>query len=288
MAKKPAVLVAGEKGILMSYKVKLNTFEGPFDLLVYLIENAKMSIYDIQVSEITSQYLAYMEEMKEMNVNLSTEFIVLAAELIEIKSKMLLPRTNPDDIYAMEEDPRSDLVERLLEYKRFKKGAEILEKQAQKTANIFEKPKEDITEYLDAPDEYLSLDIKQFANAFDLFIRKKQRIEEVKRRYTRIERQRETAEAKMSSIRRAFKRLGKKTVLFKELIQKKGDRYDTALTFSSLLELIKQREVAAEQKHNFGDIEIKELAPANELEAAKELEAEKEFGIEKEEAANDK
>lgn len=275
----------------MSYKVKLNTFEGPFDLLVYLIENAKMSIYDIQVSEITSQYLAYMEEMKEMNVNLSTEFIVLAAELIEIKSKMLLPRTNPDDIYAMEEDPRSDLVERLLEYKRFKKAAEILEMQAQRNANIFEKPQEDITAYLDAPDEYLSLDIKQFANAFDLFIRKKQRVEEVRRRYTRIERQRETAEAKMSSIRRAFKRLGKKTVLFRELIQKKEDKYDIVLTFSSLLELVKQRDVYAEQKHNFGDIEIKEASgkkEAKDIEDVKEAKEIENLKEEKEEAANGK
>ncbi|MCQ2551610.1 MAG: segregation/condensation protein A [Clostridia bacterium] len=242
----------------MGYKVKLNTFEGPFDLLVYLIENAKMNIYDIQVSEITSQYLAYMDKMQEMNVNLSTEFIVLAAELIEIKSKMLLPRTNPDDIYAVEEDPRSDLVERLLEYKRFKKGAAILEDQAEITSNIFEKPQEDISQYLENPDELINLDIKQFANAFNLFIRKKQRIEEVRKRYTRIERQRETAEARMKHIKSSFKRLGKKTVLFKELVPKKDDRYDVVLTFASLLELIKERDVVASQKRNFADIEVSE------------------------------
>lgn len=247
----------------MGYKVKLNTFEGPFDLLVYLIENAQMNIYDIQVSEITSQYLAYMDKMQEMNVNLSTEFIVLAAELIEIKSKMLLPRTNPDDIYATEEDPRSDLVERLLEYKRFKKGAEILDELNQRMANIFEKPQEDISVYLESPDEIIDLDIKQFANAFDLFLRKKQRIEEVKKRYQRIERQRETVEARMSHIKNAFKSFGKKTLLFKELIPKKDEKgqgnYEVVLTFSSLLELIKQRDVDAKQKYNFGDIEVTKL-----------------------------
>lgn len=243
----------------MSYKVKLNTFEGPFDLLVYLIENAQMSIYDIQISEITSQYLAYMEQMKEMDVNISTEFIVLAAELIEIKSKMLLPRINPDDIYATEEDPRSDLVERLLEYKKFKKCAKILEEQEERMQNVFEKPQEDISQYTDEPDEYLSLDIKQFANAFDLFLKKKQKIEEVRRHYTRIERQKETVEARITHIRNSFKNFGKKTLLFKELIPKKDDLYDVVLTFSSLLEMIKERDVDASQKKNFGDIEVTQI-----------------------------
>ena len=230
------------------YKVKLDTFEGPFDLLVYLIENAQMSIYDIQVSEITSQYLAYMEKMKEMNVNISTEFIVLAAELIEIKSKMLLPRANPDDIYATEEDPRSDLVERLLEYKRFKKGAAILDEQNQRMANVFEKPQEDISVYLDSPDEILDLDIKQFANAFDLFLRKKQRIEEVKRHYQRVERQRETVENRMVHIKNVFKNIGKKTLLFKELVPKKDKEkemkkasdssLDNRITLSLLIKLL--------------------------------------------------
>ena len=76
----------------MSYKVRLAMFEGPFDLLVYLIENAQMSIYDIQISEITGQYLEYIRSMQEHNINISTEFMVLAAELVEIKSKMMLPR----------------------------------------------------------------------------------------------------------------------------------------------------------------------------------------------------
>lgn len=243
----------------MSYKVKLNTFEGPFDLLVYLIENAQMSIYDIQISEITSQYLEYMEQMKEMDVTLSTDFIVLAAELIEIKSKMLLPRINPDDIYATEEDPRSDLVERLLEYKKFKKAAGILLEQEERMQNIFAKPQEDISQYTDAPDEYLSLDVKQFANAFDLFLKKKQKIEEVRRHYTRIERQKETVEARISHIRNAFRNFGRKTLSFKELIPKKDDPYDVVLTFSSLLEMIKERDVDAEQKTNFGDIEVTQI-----------------------------
>ena len=98
----------------MSYKVRLQSFEGPFDLLVYLIENAQMSIYDIRISEITRQYLAYIEDMKAMDFNVATEFMVLAATLIDIKSKMILPRATVEGEVLLEEDPRIELVERLL------------------------------------------------------------------------------------------------------------------------------------------------------------------------------
>lgn len=163
----------------MSYKVKLQTFEGPFDLLVYLIENAQMSIYDIEIKSITSQYLEYVKEMENMDVAVATEFMVLASSLIEIKSKMILPRISKSGDSVIEEDPRTELVSRLIEYKKFKRAAEVLRQQEETASDIFEKPKEDISEYLDNPDEYLSLDLKQFASAFSSFLEKKQRIEEV-------------------------------------------------------------------------------------------------------------
>lgn len=242
----------------MSYKVKLNSFEGPFDLLVYLIENAEMDIYDIKISEITEQYMAYVNMIKEVNVAVFSEFMVLAAELIAIKSKMLLPRTDLDEGYVIEEDPRSDLVERILEYKKFKRASEFLAKQEEMMQNIYDKPQEDVSEYVNAEDEYLSLDIAQFVRAFENFLRKKERIEEVKRRYTRVKRQRETIEAKIKYIKNAFKRLKKKTLLFKELIVDSKNKYDIILTFSSLLELAKEKNVDLEQKKLYGDIKITE------------------------------
>ena len=100
----------------MGYRVKLNVFEGPFDLLVYLIEHAQMSIYDIRISEITSQYLSYVEDMRKADVNVSSEFMVLAAALLEIKSRMLLPRKTEDSGSGqVSEDPRTELVEKLVE-----------------------------------------------------------------------------------------------------------------------------------------------------------------------------
>ena len=162
----------------MSYKIKLDIFEGPFDLLVYLIENAKMSIYDIHISEITSQYIAYVERMQALDINVATEFMVLAAALIEIKSKMLLPRMKPDGDGTLEEDPRTELVQRLLEYKKYKSAAGLLEQQEDQGRRIFDKPKEDLASYTREPDEYLNLDLNQFVKAFHIFLGKKKKLDE--------------------------------------------------------------------------------------------------------------
>jgi segregation and condensation protein A len=238
------------------YKVKLKSFEGPFDLLVYLIENAEMSIYDIKISEITTQYLAYIKEMEDQDVTLASEFMVLAAQLIEIKSKMILPRVSEEGEELIGEDPRTELVERLLEYKRFKELSQMLEAREERNLNIFEKPQEDISEYLENPDEYLSLDIKEFASAFRLFIQKKQRVEAVRKHYTRIERERASMEKRISYILQAVRAKIGKVFSFKDFVKDKKDRYDVVVTFMSLLEMAKARAVKVEQHSTYGDIEV--------------------------------
>jgi len=240
----------------MGYKVKLNQFEGPFDLLVYLIENAEMSIYDIRISEITKQYLEYMDEMKKLDVPVAAEFMVLAAALIEIKSKMLLPRVSPDEEGIITEDPRSELVEKLLEYKQFKNIAEMLEMREEAGLRILEKPQEDLAEYTGEADEYLTLDLKQFVAAFEQFLHKKKKVEEIRKHHIRTEKQRVTAEARMSDISHFFKASPEKTADFRELVQHKDDKYDVALTFSSVLELMKERYLWAEQSYLYGEITI--------------------------------
>ena len=240
----------------MSYKVKLQSFEGPFDLLVYLIENAEMSIYDIRISEITNQYLEYIRAMEENDINVATEFMVLASTLIEIKSKMILPRMSVEGQVLEEEDPRADLVERILEYKRFKKAAEILQERQERSQHIFEKPQEDISEYLENPDEYLSLDLKQFASAFSLFIQKKQKVEAVRKHYTRIERERSTMEGRIRMILGTVRRKIGQIFSFRELVPNKDDRYDVVVTFMSLLEMAKERVIRIDQKSLYGDIEV--------------------------------
>ena len=241
----------------MSYKVKLQTFEGPFDLLVYLIENAQMSIYDIKISEITSQYLAYIQTMQETDVYVASEFMVLASALIEIKSKMILPRmVDAGDGGVVEEDPRTELVQRLLEYKRFKQAAEILAEQEERCSHIYEKPQEDISAYLEEPDEYLRLDLAQFAQAFNLFIQKKQKVDSVRKHYTRIERERARMEERISYIAGVLKKSIGQFFSFKEFIHNKKDRYDVVVTFVSLLEMAKNRIVHVEQSSTYGDIQV--------------------------------
>ncbi|MEG0830328.1 MAG: segregation/condensation protein A [Anaerovoracaceae bacterium] len=241
----------------MGYKVKLNIFEGPFDLLVYLIENAQMSIYDIQISKIIKQYLEYMGQMKEMDVSVASEFMVLATALMEIKSKMLLPGGPIDGDDGLLEDPRTELVERLLEYKRFKMLSQLFADREEAGLSILTKPQEDISIYTNEPDEYLSLDIGQFVKAFDLFLGKKKKMEEIQKHHRRTEKQRVTTETRIEDIRQFFVNYPKEEVNFRKLVKKNEDKYDVALTFSSLLEMMKTKAVEAEQEYTYGDILVK-------------------------------
>jgi len=260
----------------LSYKVKIQSFEGPFDLLVYLIEKAEMSIYDIRISEITGEYLEYISTMKEMNVEVSSEFLVLAAELLNIKTRMMLPKPEPEGPEVVPEDPRTPLIERILAYKLCKQQSRILKEQAERMEDVFEKPQEDISVYLDNPDEYLSLGLADFARAFGQFITRKQRIEETRKRYTRLERERETMESRMRFIRDAFVRAldagGITEKSFRELIPTRSmpeepdgegsgrgsyTKYDTIVSFASLLQMMRDRYLDAEQKETYGDIIVK-------------------------------
>lgn len=240
----------------MSYKVRLAMFEGPFDLLVYLIENLQMNIYDIQISEITGQYLEYIRNMQKHNINVSTEFMVLAAELIEIKSKMMLPKTTEENEALELEDPRSRLAYRLMASKECKKRSEMLSIRQDIMAGIFEKPQEDISVYLDNPDEYLSLGIEDFARAFTAFLQRKQRLEETRRHYSSIERDKVTTEERMNFIRGRFRKAfrgGMKELNFNELVAKK-DRYDAAISFVSVLQMMREGYLDANQQDTYGEI----------------------------------
>ncbi|MDR0570168.1 MAG: segregation/condensation protein A [Clostridiales Family XIII bacterium] len=238
----------------MTYKVRLEVFEGPFDLLVYLIESAEMNIYDIQISEITRQYLEYMAEISSRNLESSGEFMVLAAVLIELKSRMLLPRVRPDG--GVEEDPRKELVQKILEYKKFKRAAALLQEQEEWAMLVFEKPQEDLQPFTGEPDVYLKMDIGQFVHAFRMFLSRQERIEEVRRRYERVERQRATTEQKIDHIKGVFAARRAKRLKFGELLEDGADRYDKALTFVALLEMVRNRTASVWQGRSFSEIVV--------------------------------
>ena len=241
------------------YKVRIDKFEGPFDLLIYLLENARMDIYDIKVAEITEQYIGYLKEMEERGAEVDTEFIVLAAVLIRLKSRMLLPRMNQAGELEIIEDPRQELAGRLLDYMRTKRAAEMLQAAEEYNLAIHEKPAEDMSAYLENPDEILKASDEQLVNAFILFLTRKKRVEDVSRRYQRVRRRKDTIEARIKDmtdlLEKKFKD-GDGKVLFTELLPEEPDRYDITLSFMSLLSMIKNQNYDAEQAENFGEIKV--------------------------------
>jgi segregation and condensation protein A len=242
----------------MSYKIRLNIFEGPFDLLVYLIERAEMSIYDIQISVITRQYLDHIRMMEENDVAGTSEFMVLAATLIDIKSKMLLPRINEDGTES--EDPRKNLSQKLIEYVRFKKAAAALEEQRETARLKLQKPQEDLLLYTGEPDIYLRMEMEPFIQAFRSFIHRKVKGEELLRIKRNVERERLSFEKKVSFIDSLLKtaRKAKQAFLkFSDLLSKEKSRADYVVTLVALLDMANTGALRIKQKSSFGEIEIK-------------------------------
>ena len=215
----------------MSYKVRLDIFEGPFDLLVYLIERSGLSIYDVNISEITDQYMRYVDEIKMIDPAAAAEFMVLAATLIQIKSKMLLPPEKPKAAALPGADPR------------------IKEEDA---ARIFTKPREDMSQYV--PCEELELDTDSFINAFKAFLEKRRRMDEVRRRYERVDRDRMSMEVKSERIKQKIRSAA--NMSFAQLLEDAGDTYDIVLTFVTVLEMLKSGMITVAQDAVFGDITI--------------------------------
>lgn len=241
------------------YRIKLDVFEGPFDLLVYLIESSQMDICDIQIAEITMQYVDYIKHMQALNVEIAQEFMVMAATLLQIKSGMLLPQVE-DELQVQEyEDPKKELVEKLIEYKRFKEAAAMLARKEENMLGVFTKPGEDLQKYAGEEDEYLKLGIKEFLDTFKQFLDKSRRVEEVKRRYTRLERARLTVEMKIEEIFKFFRQRLFKPVFFSELVANSAGASDKVLTFSSILQIMKNGGIKAEQEYNFADIKLSML-----------------------------
>ncbi len=238
----------------MSYKVKLDIFEGPFDLLVYLIEREGVDIYEVNISEITDQYIGYVSAIEEVDPETAAEFMVLAATLLQIKSRMLLPLPGGTDVGEEQEDPRQELAERLQEYRRFREAARQLRLREEEASRIFSKPAEDLSEYLDNPVESLNVSIDAFIRSFRQFLEKRRRIEDVKKRYQRVARERMTMEAKSEFVISRLQKSGK--AMFSELVSDFGDIYDVVLTFVTLLEMMAQGALTVHQEHQFGDIEI--------------------------------
>lgn len=236
------------------YKVKLEVFEGPLDLLLHLIKENEIDIYDIPIALITQQYLEYLDLMKELNIEVAGEFLVMAATLIHIKSKMLLPPSEEETEEEKLEDPRAELVQRLLEYKKFKEAAEALALREIEWRDAFSRQPLN-PERLIGEEEPLLLDL----NLFDLLSALRKVLERVPdKAIYEVTREELSLKDRISMILDTIQ--GKESITFDELFSGDVTKAEVIVTFLALLEIIRLRLVRIFQAENFGIIRISRIA----------------------------
>ena len=231
------------------YKVQLDVFEGPLDLLLYLIKRDEIDIHDIPIERITTQYMQYLDLMRMLDLNFAGEFLVMAASLMMIKSRMLLPVEDREDLDEEEDDPRWDLVRQLVEYKKFKDAASHLEDLERLQENVFAREGEGI-ELGPEPEQSL-----QDVSIFDLISAFNTALSRVKKDELReIFSDRYTVAEKIDELMEGLRT--KKELSFSALVGSMRSRYEMVCTFLAILELIRLKQVRATQREHFGDILI--------------------------------
>ena len=224
-------------------KIRLDIFEGPLDLLLYLIKKEHLNIYDIPITAVVDQYLQFLELMKFLDINIASEYMVMSATLINIKSKTLLPKVvEPEE---PEQDPRDELVKRLLEYEKFKEAAEYLK----------EKERDRLKYIARSSSDTENKEVFLEASIFDLISAFKSALSEVPRDiFFEIIKDEFTVEQKIHDLLHLF--LMKETVLLLELFSSAKSKLEVVVIFLAILELIRLREIVAVQKELFGSIAL--------------------------------
>ena len=236
----------------MNYDFKINEFEGPLDLLLHLIKINEMNIMDIQIEEITKQYVDYLKSQEKLNIEIASEYLVMASELMEIKSKMLLPNEKMDE-EEEEIDPREELIQSLLEYEAYKKLSQVLEEKNENRSYIYTKLPENINNYVEDIDITNEGEIEDLINAFKLFLDRKSKSKPLKTRVTVKE---ISVSSRCLEIRSVLKK--KKKVSFFDLFSIDSKEYIVA-TFLAILEMCKNKELKIKQDNNFEDIIVESV-----------------------------
>lgn len=237
-----------EPDTLNNFHFKLPVFEGPLDLLLHLIKENKIDIYDIPIIDITQQYIKYLDLMKELNLEIAGEFLVMAATLIHIKSKMLLP-PDEEENKTPEEDPRTELVQRLLEYQAYKESSNFLRKQEDVWKNIFQKNMPDRDAFALEPEPLLFE-----ANVFDLITAFKKLLEKTPAQAIEITRETLTVSDRINFIMEQIE--NEDGIRFEDLFTEDYSRVTLIVTFLALLEIIRLGLVKTYQEKMFGAIWI--------------------------------
>lgn len=245
----------------MGIPVRLEVFEGPLDLLLYLIDKNKLDIYDIPIVLITEQYMEYIKNMQTGDMDIMSEFLVMAATLVCIKSKMLLPK---DENKEEEEDPRQELVERLLEYKMYKyMSYELKDRQLDAQRVLFKEPSipdeiKDYKEEVNIEELMADVTLAKLQQIFQSVMKKQvEKLDPIRSEFGKIEKEEITLSDRMIYIQQFAVRKGKKGVFsFRDLLESQSTKVETIVTFLGILELMKIGIIQIEQEMLFDDISI--------------------------------
>ena len=251
----------------MAIPLKLQVFEGPMDLLMHLIEKNKIDIYDIPIVTITDQYLEYVRRMEHDDMNVTSEFLVMAATLLDIKSRMLLPREENEE--GEEEDPRDELVRRLLEYKMYKYMSEELKEKNRHAGFSYFRPQdlpEEVRSYV-PPLNYEELigdrTAQSLENVFkEVLKRKKSRVDPIRSGFGKIQKEEISVADKELYIRAYL--AGHPHADFREMLELEDSKEEIIVTFLVVLELMKNQKIRITQEEAFGKILIDLIDPAEE------------------------
>ena len=234
-----------------AYKIQIPMYEGPLDLLLDLIRQQKMSIHDIRISEITAQYLDYLRKLEELDVDVSAEFIYMAATLIYIKSKMLLP---PDLLASEEEqaaDPRAELVQRLVEHEKFKNAAQLLYQKQQIEENVWSKPDKSL--YHDEGTEgELVVSLVDLVKVFQQVLERRKEVSRIELRHEEF-----TVAQMIAALRTQIIASAENAVNLIQFFEACPSRHAMIVSFLAVLEMVKLQAVALVQEKQFGDILVR-------------------------------
>ncbi len=235
-------------------KLLIGDFEGPLDLLLHLIKKSKMEIFDIEISEITNQYLNYIKSMTDMNLDIASEYLVMASELIEMKSKKLLPKSEEKEDDDEAEDPEVVLKRRLVEYQKYKESTNVFRDLEKNRSSYYTKAPESLKNYsLKKLENDGSVDVYDLLDAFQKLL---ERQEFNKPKNTKIAKKELSVKERIVKIREILR--VNKRVNFVELFDDFSKPY-VVVTFLSVLEMVKNREINIKQDNNFSDIYIERV-----------------------------
>ena len=232
----------------------IGDFEGPLDLLLHLIKKSKMEIFDINICEITNQYIKYIDEMSELNLDVASEYLVMAAELIEMKSRKLLPKMYADEEEVLEENPEEVLKKRLIEYKKYKESTDIFRNLEANRSSYYTKAPESLKQYsLEKLENDGSVGVFDLLDAFQKLLERQQLNKPLN---TKIARKELSVKERIVKIRDILS--VKKRVNFIELFDDFTKSY-VVVTFLSVLEMAKSKEIIIKQDNNFSDIYLERV-----------------------------